>query len=126
VVAVWSGTNDTDKKQQELVVTMFNDLIVVAQAGSKKGTMKFKEAIRITNVSLKEPKMRKWASKRATLSGVVKSSSGSLPISSPSERRLSNAVDPRERARAGSFVLSPNKHGSIGPAPFCIHHHSQM
>ncbi len=128
IVAVWSGTNDTDKKQQELVITLFNDLIVVAQSGSKRGTLKFKEAVRIGNVKIKEAKIRKWASKRATLGGNTpkpvmptdKERRGSgerrgSDAGEKMERRLSDAVD---RPRSGSHASM--KGGSLVGNPFCI------
>lgn len=37
LVAVWSGSNDTDKKHNELVLTLFNDLIVVSSQSAKRG-----------------------------------------------------------------------------------------
>lgn len=75
ICAVWTGSNDTDKKHTEVVVILFNDLIIVATQIPNKNIMKFKEAIKISKVcvfmfllipkvSYKEPKMRKWTLKK--------------------------------------------------------------
>lgn len=75
ICAVWTGSNDTDKKHTEVVVILFNDLIIVASQIPNKNIMKFKEAIKISRVRVvmfpvisqvtyKEPKMRKWTLKK--------------------------------------------------------------
>jgi len=83
-VALWTGTNDTDKKQSELLLNMFNELIVIGTQKERNGSLKFKEAIRIGKVSLKEAKMRRWTSKRAELGGSL-THPRTLSVDSPTD-----------------------------------------
>jgi len=99
VVAVWTGTNDSDKKQRELILNMFNDLIVISSQSVKNGSLKFKEAIKIARVHIKEHKLRKWTIKKNDSSGGLMpvrkyssstSGTGTGGMSTP-DRRGSNA-----------------------------------
>jgi len=44
---------DTDKKQTELVVTLFNDLIVVSNTTTKRGTLKLQDTIKLSEIEFK-------------------------------------------------------------------------
>lgn len=102
IVYLWANNIEAEKKPEQLMVTLFNDLIVVSTP-NKKGTLKFKEAIRIGNVRIKEPKLRKWATKRATLT------------SSPDKRERSDSVSSEPGNMRGSLSgsLSASLSGSV-------------
>jgi len=86
VVAIWSGSNDTDKKQSELILTLFNDLLVVSNPSSKRGTLKLKETLKLSHIHFKEPKARKWSIKKNEMGKFwptrkISNASDSKPIS---------------------------------------------
>lgn len=81
-VAIWTGTNDTDRKQEELIICLFNDLLIVAKKSSKSSTMKLREKYSLDEISLREPKLRKWA-KQASGTVVLPVSPNKLEASPP-------------------------------------------
>jgi len=69
--SVWTGSNDTDKKQDEITIHLFSDMILTTTP-IKDGQCKYIKHVMIESLSLANPKLRKWMAKSKDIKIVVK------------------------------------------------------
>eukprot|EP01114_Cavostelium_apophysatum_P014970 TRINITY_DN3996_c0_g1_i1.p1 TRINITY_DN3996_c0_g1~~TRINITY_DN3996_c0_g1_i1.p1 ORF type:complete len:701 (-),score=169.13 TRINITY_DN3996_c0_g1_i1:41-2143(-) len=104
VVAQWTGSNDSDKKINELVLILFNDLLVVAIPREYK--LKFKESFKIGRIHIHEPKLRKWTLKKNDM-GKLWPKKEVKPIEESTSLSSSSSLSPSQ-----SPTSSPSKRDS--------------